>query len=81
MNRWRWFDGHTGRRNVSHACSRAHTGPFAGAQKNVGRPAYWVYNVMPITAMEKGETPGVMDDTFAGETYGQGLALREVIGV
>jgi hypothetical protein len=36
---------------------------------------------MPITAMEKGEAPGVMDDTFAGETYGQGLALREVIGV
>jgi hypothetical protein len=36
---------------------------------------------MPITAMEKCEIPAVMDDAFEGETYGQGLALREVIGV
>jgi hypothetical protein len=36
---------------------------------------------MPITAMEKCETPAAMDDAFAGETYGQGLALREVTGV
>jgi hypothetical protein len=53
----------------------------AEAQKNVGRLAYWVYNVMPITAIEKRDTLGIVDDAFEGETCGQGLAIRGVIGV